>query len=573
MELITLLLKNLRVSYKLVILVSVLLIFMGGISASALYSFQVMNRSITDMYENRLLAIKWLNDMRVQNRGMESDMLYMAGSQNKEMISFYHEDFQTRENKLGELMGQYMATPLDPEEQELLVKHDRLIPQYKEIRTQIVNDAVNGKKAEAVAALAGSRELLKSINDIYTSLADYNAAAADEVKKQVDRQIAQARQLITVSLIVALLLGGGMAYFIVRMITKPLRSMQSLMLAAEQGDLTGEGAYRSRDEIGMLTESFNNMVGGLRSVIRQVQGTAELVAASSQQLTASAEETGRSSEQISQTIQELAIGTEKQVYAVQQSSSVSQDISRRIEEIGVSSKQAVAYSEQAAERAGRGTGNVANAIDSMHAIDENVTDLKLVVSSLSERSKQIGDIVQLISGIASQTNLLALNAAIEAARAGEEGRGFAVVASEVRKLAEQTSVAAQEITSLIRAVQTESENAASSMETTSKKVTEGSAIIQSLGATFEGIKTVIEESLAHIQTVSSSIGLAQEGTASVVTSMQAVAEVAEQSAAGSQNVTASTEEQLAAMEQVTASANNLTHMAQELQTLASRFRV
>lgn len=203
----------------------------------------------------------------------------------------------------------------------------------------------------------------------------------------------------------------------------------------------------------------------------------------------------------------------------------------------------------------------------------NVANLTHIIDGLSRRVEEIGTIVELISEISNQTNLLALNASIEAARAGEEGRGFAVVAAEVRKLAEQSSQAAKQIIDLVHAVQAESASAARSMETTSGTVAASSEVIQSLGATFDGIKNAIGQSITDIGTVLASMKLAETGTVSIVKSMEEVSSIARQSAAGTQEVTAGTEEQLAAMEEVTASANNLTEMAQELQTLSSKFHV
>lgn len=565
--------RNLRVSRKLLILVAVLQVFMMAVSATAFWNFRSMAISIDDMYNNRVLSIKWLNEVSTHNRAIEADMLYMIQSDDQAELTSLQEDITARESAIQANMTSYQAISLDEKENELLDKHDAIVAAYVEAKTEIINDAMNGKKSEGYAKLKSSRSELDAINTIYQQLADYNAQLGEQLKQQIDDQKQKANLTIYIMLCLALVLGTGIAFVIVRTITNPLRDMKRLMHAAEQGDLTQQGTYRSNDEIGGVMTSFNNMIGGLRTVILHVQGTAEHVAASSGELTASAEETGESSERISVMIQELAAGNENQARAVKDITTTTQDISKRIEEIGISSKNAVVCSEQAAQRADQGMRNIKIAIRSMDDIDENVTSLNGVITGLRERSKQIGDIVRLITGIASQTNLLALNAAIEAARAGEEGKGFAVVAGEVRKLAEQTSVAAQQITELIQGIQAESEYAAASMSTTSDTVTAGSRMIQSLGATFDGIHTAIGEAVHSIEAVSTSLESAETGVLAVAHSMQAISRVAKNSAAVNHHVTMSTDEQLAAMHEVTDSAKRLTQLAQELQSLASRFQI
>ena len=200
---------------------------------------------------------------------------------------------------------------------------------------------------------------------------------------------------------------------------------------------------------------------------------------------------------------------------------------------------------------------------------EAVTD---AIRELAAKSEQIGAIVQTITGIAEQTNLLALNAAIEAARAGEQGRGFAVVAEEVRKLADGSQHAAQEISELIGAIQTETESAVHVVEDGAKKTADGASVVEQARAAFVTIDHAVEEMTGRVEQIASA---AQEITAaarSMQDSILEAASLAEESSASTEEVSASTAQTSASTEEVAASAAEMASSADALRSLVSRFR-
>ncbi|MCD1259030.1 methyl-accepting chemotaxis protein [Paenibacillus athensensis] len=565
--------KHLRVSFKLVILVFVLLALMGTVGIVASRYLDIMHNSVTEMYDNRVQPVKWLNEARALSWQAQANLYAATLTQDAAGQKKLEADVNQAKAKFAEAIASYGATELDPYEVERLDKLRAMDAAYQDEISQIMDAAKAGNIAKSQQLMLAHTDKVNQLNGLLTELSDYNAKVGDDLKLAVDRDNTNAHEFIIAMLIAALLLGSLIGYWINRLVTKPLKEIQQAMSRAEQGDLTVSGSYRSRDELGRLTLSFNTMIAGLRDVLAQVQGTAQQVAASSEELTQNAEETGRGSEHISVTIQELATGSENQVRAVMESSEAIQLVSGTVTSIADSAQTAARHAASTAQRAESGGQGVARAIRQMDALQGSVSELKGVVNTLGDRSREIGDIVQLISGIAAQTNLLALNAAIEAARAGSEGRGFAVVASEVRKLADQTTQAAGQIAGLIAQVREETASAVQSMEVSSGTVNESVEVITTLGATFEGIRTASEQTSTLISEVSASVQQAAVGAMSVVASIESIAAVAEQSAAGAQTVTAATEQQLASMEEVTAASNNLAHMAQELQEAVNRFKL
>lgn len=220
-----------------------------------------------------------------------------------------------------------------------------------------------------------------------------------------------------------------------------------------------------------------------------------------------------------------------------------------------------------------GSNAVDNAIVQMNQIQRTVESSAEAVAELGNRSKEIGVIVDTISGIAAQTNLLALNAAIEAARAGEQGRGFAVVAEEVRKLAEQSQIAAKQISELIRDIQDRTDQAVVVMTAGTAEVQKGNAVVDQAGASFTEIQRQIEEVAAITQKIAQGLTQAVEASKQVLGATQEVDEIGRDIAGQAQNISAATEEQSASMEEIAASSQSLANIAAELQKAVRKFTI
>ncbi|WP_370224120.1 methyl-accepting chemotaxis protein [Cytobacillus sp.] len=373
---------------------------------------------------------------------------------------------------------------------------------------------------------------------------------------------------------VSVLAGLLIVYFFMKDFNTRLGKIQSGMYRLAQGDLSGEKLHSSqKDELGKLVSSYNEMTEHLKELITNVMDTSQQVAASAEQLNANADEAAKATDQIAGSIQEVSEGTEGQVGKVVESREHISQITEDVREISSMAGKVAQASEYTAAKSEDGMLIVNRAIKQMEIISQNTDETGSIIHRLDEKSAEIEKILSIISQIADQTNLLALNAAIEAARAGEHGKGFAVVADEVRKLAEQSSTSAKQISSLILDIQDRTKIAVESISKGEGTVKEGITLFSEAWNSFEEISAAVKETYGQMELVSGSIKKIQHSTSQLSTSFNAVDEYAVQAASHTQEVASATEEQSAAIEEVSSATGVLADMAQELHEKALKFKI
>ncbi|MFS0837071.1 methyl-accepting chemotaxis protein [Paenibacillus sp. 1P03SA] len=395
---------------------------------------------------------------------------------------------------------------------------------------------------------------------------DVNASVISE---QQDKLIGS----LVIASLLFLAIGIILQIFGLKKLLHPIKELMSGVEKISKGDLTQKVVVHSNDELGQLSESFNEMAQSLHSILEQVQVTVEHVASSSEQLSVSAEESTKSSTQTAAVVQELATGTEIQAGNIDQTNRAINDISEKVEQIESNSRVVMDKVFIATNLATEGNQAIDVVIKQMNSISFTVNQSAESMKYLVDNALHIGRIVEVINTIANQTNMLALNASIEAARAGEHGRGFAVVAGEVRKLAEQSSNSAQQITSYVESIREGIQNAVQSMEQGTREVNEGLHLVNQAGSSFNEIRGAVDEVSLNIQVVSTAQEEMTARVSEVLSSMNRILEVTNEVVGGTQNIAASTEQQLASMEEITSSANVLSSMAEELQEKITQFKL
>jgi len=365
----------------------------------------------------------------------------------------------------------------------------------------------------------------------------------------------------------------SITYFLLKHMLKNLSSMSDVIKRIAAGDLTHHLDFQSKDELGQVSNDMNGMLANLNGLVRIVMDNATQVAASSQQLNVSTDQTAHAAQIVANTIDSVSAGTLKQINNTKEAVETVSVMSETFQTVATESDIIAKNSEEAVHKAKNGEEAVVSAMTQMETIKETVNTAANIIEKLGERSNEIGLIVDTISEISNQTNLLALNASIEASRAGEHGKGFTVVANEVKKLAEQSKQAAGQIAELIKEIQTDTSLAVHSINNGTHEVRKGSDLVQSAGVTFNQITSIVSQVSLQMKDISSSIKKLSSGTDHIVMTIQEVDEIAHSLRENFENVAASVEEQTATLEEIASASQELSLMASELQEGVSTFKI
>ncbi|MBC7610443.1 MAG: type IV pili methyl-accepting chemotaxis transducer N-terminal domain-containing protein [Polaromonas sp.] len=322
-----------------------------------------------------------------------------------------------------------------------------------------------------------------------------------------------------------------------------LRLMNELQTVAE-GDLTQEATV-TEDITGAIADSVNYTVEELRQLVGNVQNTATRVA----QTTA----------QVESTSTELLAASTEQLREIRETGQSVLDMASRINDVSTQAQESSQVARQSLTAAESGLQAVQNAIGGMNSIRDQIQETSKRIKRLGESSQEIGEITELISDITEQTNVLALNAAIQAASAGEAGRGFSVVAEEVQRLAERSADATRQISALVKAIQTDTQDAVAAMERSTQGVVEGAKLSDSAGTALSEIDRVSRRLADLIEQISNSATREAESANVVAGNIQHIFAVTEQTGEG----TRSTAQQV----------RDLSRMAEELRQSVSRFKI
>ncbi|MEM9296449.1 MAG: methyl-accepting chemotaxis protein, partial [Planctomycetota bacterium] len=296
---------------------------------------------------------------------------------------------------------------------------------------------------------------------LWTQVTDSLERDSESLAAQQQARSATARSLFATLGLIGVCASILAAWIITRSILKPLHGVTARLtdIAEGEGDLTQRVDVKGRDEVAALATKFNAFAQRVHDTVVEVSIATREVASTAQQIAASSTE--------------LSTGIDEQSTQVQQVSAAIEEMSSSVIEVAGKAAEASQQAERSGEQASQGGDIVRETVSGMQSIDEAVTASAASVQELGKRGEQIGEVITVINDIADQTNLLALNAAIEAARAGEHGRGFAVVADEVRKLADRTVKATEEISESIQSIQSETNQAVQRMSAGTDQVKTG----------------------------------------------------------------------------------------------------
>jgi len=353
----------------------------------------------------------------------------------------------------------------------------------------------------------------------------------------------------------------------------PLQRLTESARAISSGDLTVDIDVDAKGDLATLVESFKKMRKGLVDLTDQIQHASMSIRESSALLAETTRHMTEATQQVSSSMTQTSKGAQIQADKVDEMVRMLGEQTKAIYDVVQSSQNASRASEDASDVAQKGSRSAEDALQRIKGLLRNVEETAEAMNQLTLKSKEISQIVMIITNIAQQTNLLSLNAAIEAARAGEHGRGFAVVADEVRKLAEGSRKAAGQIQDLLESVEKDITDATQKMDHTRSNVSEGMRTVSDSLKSLEDIAATVEETAAMVQEISASTEEQKALTESLAKNLDEVASIATQTSSSAEEVSASTQEVAAGMEELTASAQDLADLANRLNELTKAISV
>ncbi len=544
-------LQNLRIGTKLTALVTISIVGFFGFAAvgyRTLNTVKVGGPVYTDIVTGKDLIADvlpppaYIIEAFLVSHEIEDSTDPVESAKLVERFAHLEKDYRTRHDYWANLL------PDSPMKESLLVAAHKPADDFFRIANQkLIPLARAGKNDEAA--------------DLHTTqmvpLFHAHRAAIDDVVKHANDYLQSsekhAASITASSMTMLLMIGAGVtvavlafSFFITRGITKPVAALvASISEMQAKKDLTKRLNLDRKDEVGLLAGSFDAFVSDVHSIVKSASATTRDVAAAATEIAASAEE--------------MATGMRKQEQQAASVAAAATEMSASVSEVARQSGEARASADESRQRADGGSAIVQQTVSEIMGIADQVQESSKVISNLGKKSEQIGQIIGVINDIADQTNLLALNAAIEAARAGEHGRGFAVVADEVRKLAERTAKATDEVAQSIREIQADTTSAVAQIESGAERVNKGVELATQAGTS---LSTIVESS------------------GKVGSMVQAIAAAADQQAGTSNQIAKSVEEINAITRESTEGASQaaqaaaqLSRQAEELQAVVGRFRV
>ncbi|HDR6255796.1 TPA: HAMP domain-containing protein [Bacillus cereus] len=401
-------------------------------------------------------------------------------------------------------------------------------------------------------------------NIIAIVAADLEASIIPLTKKQF---MIQGLLFIIISLTIAITI----QIFISRSSLSPLKDLQEGLRKVGEGDLSIKLNERS-DDIGITNIYFNNTIKKFNSIIDKVRQTAEQVSTSSQELSVSTKENSIAFKEIASAITGLNLGAHSHEYVVQKCLGIVQEMESKMKEIKGAAKQVGNALENMDQHSAKGKDLIKQIVNQMKRIKDTVQDVSSSIYALEAQSKEIHEILTVITTISNQTHSLALNASTESSCAGEMGEEFSGVADEVRILAKRTEASARDIAKLIGETQAEAERAVRSIQKSSKEVESGITLVQSSGAFFEKISESAQSVTNQIKANSNNSSDILKDNQTIVQFVNELSHIVNTYVNSSSNVEKSMKEQELYVQDIAELANSLNWLSQELQGLIGEFK-
>ena len=426
---------------------------------------------------------------------------------------------------------------------------------------------VENKQTEFFEKFSKGREGLNEYGEILDTY------ALDQVEKiqLMNKNSKVAVYAILIALIVILAFAG---YLIIRQIRSAVQNVLNRTKRVAEGDLTTPLLTNyAKDELGQLSQAVDTMIIKMRDLISKISVNTDHINNAWQDLSVSSEESATAANHVALNIQEVTSDIGALAQIADESNRAIGEMTIGVQRIAENSSVISEYSSNTATQADQGNDILQNLQQQMTDIFSSIDGLSQIIHSLNQRSEKIGSIVVNITEFANQTNLLSLNASIEAARAGEQGKGFAVVATEIRKLATNSLQSADVIHQLISETQEDITSASTSMDRTLLEADRGQNLMSEVNTSFNDILHSVNEMVTQIHEISAVTEQLSASSEEISASMEQNSSTTNQVSDRTQNVAAATEQQLALVENISYSAEQLRGILDDLNKSVSNFKL
>ena len=564
---------NIKVTHKLFALVAVAILAMIAIGVKGWMSLNQADADVNHLRERNIESVEYLGNLREDLQGARG--FYYSVLADSARAAELAKKTDEQVNQFDKNFEEFAKIIKDsPAAVEKANKVKSVWEDYKK-NTHIAMDlALAGDTAGSLkhyndTALKERQTLGKLLDE----LMQMAKKGADDAVVLSEERVRSAAMIMVAMMIAAGVVSIGIGTVLGKGISASLNGMIELSNKLKDGDfrITGERSERG-DEFGDAERALYDMRSSMNKFMRSIAESSEKLSASAEEMTANSLETAKAATSVAQAVADSVEVVERQQASVANGNELVSMITSAVDDMRNVADEVASNSAKAADMATTGDKEVSSSVNQIKNVAETVNMTAQLVNKLGERSQEIGAIVDAISGIADQTNLLALNAAIEAARAGEHGRGFAVVAEEVRKLAEQSGQAAQQISTLIGAIQNDTSSAVASMNDGREAVIQGTQSVEGLRDVFGQITTLISEVSANVNRMSAAVAGVSERTDGIAGEMSAIGDGANTVTDQMQSVSAATEEQSASSEEIASASDALAKMAQDMQNDLRKFR-